>query len=233
VLSQRDIGEKRLRFNQGFILTSPKEKPSTDKAPANEAAQKILRSVPFDQGFHFATGMFTGETAVSLFSFYEELRTIDLQSVQFHFLRGDFQKWMRTILGDEELASRLDKISSGLIAEELRKVLVVTVQARLAELQTVSNASNKSTLSEVSGKSSDGPSRKFNVEELKNYSGQEGKPAYIVFSGKVYDVTDSALWQDGNHLGDHQAGKDLTAAIKSAPHGDEVLAKVKQVGILA
>jgi predicted heme/steroid binding protein len=233
VLSQRDIGKKRLRFNQGFILTSPKEKPSTDKAPASEAAQKILRSVPFDQGFHFATGMFTGETAVSLFSFYEELRTIDLQSVQFHFLRGDFQKWMRNILGDEELASRLDKISPGLIAEELRKVLVVTVQARLAELQTVSNASNKPTLSEVSAKSSEGPSRKFNLEELKNYNGTEGKPAYIVFEGKVYDVTDSGLWQDGNHLGDHQAGKDLTTAIKSAPHGDEVLAKVKQVGVLA
>jgi predicted heme/steroid binding protein len=214
-------------------LTSAKEKLSTEKTPNNNAVQHILRSVPFEQGFHFATGMYTGETAISLFSFYEELRTIDLLSVQFHFQRGDFQKWIRTTLGDEELAARIDKISSTLNAEEVKKTLLKTVQERLADLQTASNASNNQTTPEVNAKPSEGTPRKFNFEELKNYSGQDGKPAYMVFDGRVYDVTDSAFWQNGNHLGAHQAGKDLTGAIKSAPHGDEVLARVKQVGVLA
>lgn len=215
-------------MDTGFILTSAKEKPSTDKATVDKAAaQKILRSVPYEQGFHFASGSSknNSETAINLFSFYEELTTIESKWVKFHFQRRDFQNWIETTLGDQELASRIDKTLPQLTDEELKKKLLKTLQARLTELQTVSNIPSKQTISGEELK-------KFNVEELKQYNGQAGKTAYLTFEGKVYDVTDSNLWQGGNHMSAHQAGKDLTEAIKSAPHGTEVLSKMKQVGVL-
>ena len=77
------------------------------------------------------------------------------------------------------------------------------------------------------------PERKFKVEELKNYDGTNGKPAYIAFKGKVYDVTKIDLWAGGEHQGLHEAGKDLTEEIADAPHGEEVLKSAKLVGKLA
>jgi len=74
--------------------------------------------------------------------------------------------------------------------------------------------------------------RKFTPEELKQYDGREGRPAYIVYKGKVYDVSNSFLWIDGDHQGQHAAGKDLTEEMGLAPHGEETLERVKLVGVL-
>jgi predicted heme/steroid binding protein len=74
--------------------------------------------------------------------------------------------------------------------------------------------------------------RKFTLEELKQYDGKDGRPAYIAYKGKVYDVTDDYLWIDGDHQGEHAAGKDLTAEMVQAPHGEETLERVKLIGIL-
>jgi predicted heme/steroid binding protein len=74
--------------------------------------------------------------------------------------------------------------------------------------------------------------KKFTLEELKQYDGKDGRPAYIAYKGKVYDVTDDFLWVDGDHQGEHVAGKDLTEEMSQAPHGEETLERVKQIGIL-
>ena len=74
--------------------------------------------------------------------------------------------------------------------------------------------------------------KKFTVEELKNFNGQAGRPAYVGFKGKVYDVTDSASWSGGDHMG-HGAGQDLTMEMEIAPHADDVMEKMKIVGVLA
>lgn len=74
--------------------------------------------------------------------------------------------------------------------------------------------------------------RKFTLEELKQFDGRGDKPAYIAYKGKVYDVTESPLWMDGDHQGLHEAGKDLTQEISDAPHGEETLANIKVVGAL-
>ena len=78
----------------------------------------------------------------------------------------------------------------------------------------------------------EGVQRKFTLEELKQYDGKEGRPAYIAYKGKIYDVTDNYLWTDGDHQGEHTAGKDLTEAMRNAPHGEENLERVKLVGVL-
>ena len=74
--------------------------------------------------------------------------------------------------------------------------------------------------------------RKFTLEELKQYDGKDGRPVYVAYKGKVYDVTDSLLWMEGDHQGAHGAGKDLTEEMSQAPHGEETLANVKLIGIL-
>ncbi len=74
--------------------------------------------------------------------------------------------------------------------------------------------------------------RKFTLEELKQFDGKNGRPAYVGYKGKVYDVSDDYLWTDGNHQGEHGAGKDLTEEMSLAPHGEETLDRVKLVGVL-
>ena len=73
--------------------------------------------------------------------------------------------------------------------------------------------------------------RKFSTQELAAFNGKEGKAAYIGFKGKVYDVTESTQWLDGDHMG-HVAGQDLTDSMDIAPHDQDVLEKMKIVGDL-
>lgn len=215
---------------------SAKEKPSTDTATVDKiaAAQKTLSSVSYEKAFFFFTdiGKKTGEPAFNMSGLYEELRVIEPQSVRFHFQRKDFQNWVKDVLGDAELAQRINMIKTDLTDQDLRNELLKTVLTRFTELQILSFNASEQKSSEMSAKASDVELRKFNLEELKQYNGQAGKPAYLVFEGKVYDVTSSSSWQGGDHRGAHQAGKDLTEAIKTAPHSKEVFSKVKQIGVL-
>jgi predicted heme/steroid binding protein len=74
--------------------------------------------------------------------------------------------------------------------------------------------------------------RKFTSRELEEYNGKNGKPAYIAYQGKVYDLSQSSLWDGGEHMGMHQAGKDLTEELELAPHGEEMLKRAKLIGVL-
>jgi predicted heme/steroid binding protein len=73
----------------------------------------------------------------------------------------------------------------------------------------------------------------FTLEELADYDGRAGHRAYVAYEGKIYDVTESSFWTDGDHLGAHLAGRDLTAEMAEAPHGPDELKGVKLVGTLA
>ena len=74
--------------------------------------------------------------------------------------------------------------------------------------------------------------KKFTIKELEEYTGKNGKPAYVAYQGKVYDLSQSSLWIGGEHMGMHQAGKDITEELELAPHGEEILDRVKQIGVL-
>lgn len=74
--------------------------------------------------------------------------------------------------------------------------------------------------------------KKVTHEELAQNNGKNGKPAYIAYQGKVYEVSDSSFWMEGDHMGMHDAGKDLTEELEMAPHRDETFKRVKLVGEL-
>ena len=73
--------------------------------------------------------------------------------------------------------------------------------------------------------------KKFSISELNQFNGKNGNPTYVGYKGKVYDLTDSSQWIDGDHIG-HMAGQDLTEEMEIAPHGEEVMEKMKVVGVL-
>jgi hypothetical protein len=98
---------------------------------------KILSTVPHDKEFYFYAefGRYTGEAATDLVTFAQKLETINADSVNFHFQRNDYQNWIKTTVGDNVLAERIDHISRLLPIEDLRKELVSTVQTRIAQLK--------------------------------------------------------------------------------------------------
>jgi alpha-amylase len=119
-------------------------KIDTSKKPASVATpEKLLRSVPYESGFHFYTGIgnYTGVTATSLFEFVEKLQLVPVESVVFHFQRGDFQKWIKNTLGDDETATKIEQLkkwSSWSSEENLRKDILKAVEKRLSELKSQS-----------------------------------------------------------------------------------------------
>jgi hypothetical protein len=109
---------------------------------------KILRSVPEQEGFHFylAIGEPAGETAVSLADFVKKIELVDVRSVNFHYTRKDFEKWIRATFGDAELAlriGRIGKIRLGIEGEALRNEIIRTVKMRLNEIKPPLPATSK------------------------------------------------------------------------------------------
>ena len=73
--------------------------------------------------------------------------------------------------------------------------------------------------------------QEFDRESLARFNGQDGKPAYVACRGKVYDVGASRMWKAGAHMKRHAAGLDLSRDILAAPHGEEKLEDLPQVGV--
>jgi len=98
---------------------------------------KIVRTVPHHEGFHFFRdlGDPTGKVATSLADFLETMRNVDIHSVNFHFKRQDFTKWIIGILGDAELSRRISRIRKEAQGEDLREEIIWIVKGRLEELE--------------------------------------------------------------------------------------------------
>jgi predicted heme/steroid binding protein len=73
--------------------------------------------------------------------------------------------------------------------------------------------------------------RKVTLEELAQYDGSDGKPAYVAVNDTVYDVSNNPVWRGGNHYG-LIAGKELTAAFEGCHGVKEILNKLPIVGTL-
>lgn len=74
--------------------------------------------------------------------------------------------------------------------------------------------------------------KKFTAKELEEYNGKKGRPAYVAYQGKVYDLSQSSLWSGGEHMGMHQAGNDITEELELSPHGEEKLERANLIGVL-
>lgn len=103
-----------------------------------------LRVVSHAQAFHFytAVGDYTGVSAHSLEEFDNALQFVCPESIVFHFERGDFQNWIREIIGDSELAQKITDISMcerHLAADSCRKEIVCAVRIRILQLEVQKN----------------------------------------------------------------------------------------------
>lgn len=74
--------------------------------------------------------------------------------------------------------------------------------------------------------------RDLTSEELHSFDGREGRPAYVAYKGVIYDVTGSKFWKGGSHITKHLAGHDLTDVLKTAPHGEDKILSMPEVGNL-
>lgn len=101
-----------------------------------DAAGKVLRVVSVPDAFLFFVDAerYTGEFATSLAGLLEKLGKVPVESVEFHFGRGDFEKWVGRTLGDVELADRLRQIDRSIRGEELRAAIEERIRKRLEDL---------------------------------------------------------------------------------------------------
>jgi hypothetical protein len=76
-------------------------------------------------------------STTNLKDFAKKLRLVDVQSVDFHFSREDFRRWIQFILGDIELSTRIKRIPQDTRGERLRSELIRAVNERINELRKI------------------------------------------------------------------------------------------------
>jgi hypothetical protein len=111
--------------------------PMQKRAPmSNEMVQRIMRRVPYQEGFRLSRGIgdYTGQVATSLEDFAEMLGTVDLKSIDFHMERRDFEKWVVGIFGDEELAQIINR-RTVFQGENRRNELIIAIKNHLEDLK--------------------------------------------------------------------------------------------------
>ena len=126
---------RRIRCYLGYFML--KYATSKEQNISDSKIIKILSTMPYNKGFHFFTDLDhnTGETANSLETFTQKLETINANSITFHFQRKDFQNWLKTTVGDDVLAERINHINGQLPIEDLRNELVKIVKNRISQLR--------------------------------------------------------------------------------------------------
>jgi len=105
---------------------------------------RILRTLSREKAFYFFTsiGNYTGESATSLKEFMDKIDKVNVKSLEFHFYRGDFEKWIDEVLEDNDLAEYVRKLrGQGLTGDKLRIQLYTTVSKRYNNLTSQLNIS--------------------------------------------------------------------------------------------
>jgi len=100
---------------------------------------RILRKLPRENAFYFFTsiGNYTGENAASLEEFVDKVREVNVKSLEFHFYRGDFEKWVAEVLEDGELAEEIKNLKNlKPVADALRSQFYLLVSRRFEKLKS-------------------------------------------------------------------------------------------------
>ncbi|MCJ7614597.1 DUF5752 family protein [Candidatus Bathyarchaeota archaeon] len=108
------------------------------------AAKRFLRRLPAGMGFTFSYDFArsSGLTVHSLSEFVLTLKTVDVSSIRFHVEKGDFERWMRQVVGDDKLADEIAPVNrSGrrLKGEALRDKVLAITERRLKELKEITD----------------------------------------------------------------------------------------------
>ncbi len=137
--SQMDI-EFGIGFLSGYVMSKDVARANQPMHRSVALSLRALSTVAYSCGFHFYTdvGHDTGVTATSFEEFAEKLQTISLDSVKFHFERADFQRWIRTIFCDAELAESIGLISEEYSEENLRQEIINRVKNHITKLKATS-----------------------------------------------------------------------------------------------
>ncbi|UCG45269.1 MAG: glycoside hydrolase family 57 protein [Candidatus Bathyarchaeota archaeon] len=101
-------------------------------------AHRILRQLPSERGFNFfqESARPSPKTACSLVEFSSAIKLVAPKSIRFHIERGDFERWVRETIGDEELAAKIATLPyRGLRSNRLRRRLLEIVEKRVTQLQ--------------------------------------------------------------------------------------------------
>ena len=128
---------RKTQVKKQIIVKPTTIKPTTLKPTTLKPnTLKPLRTVPFENGFHFYTaiGKYTGITATNLSEFATKLQTISIESIKFHFQRKDFQNWIKYTLKDAALSERISRLKEKQSTEGLRKEILRTVEAVLLHI---------------------------------------------------------------------------------------------------
>lgn len=105
-----------------------------------QIANWYMRRLPADKAFTFFHEFArpTGLVVYSLSEFKSALKHVEAASVEFHVERGDFERWIRHIVGDNTLADEFTKVAGEKLAgEKLRKRLLATVENRVKDLEAL------------------------------------------------------------------------------------------------
>ena len=122
------------------------------KKTLKKIAKKALAKLPDEKSFRFNTSINkpTGMVARSLKEFMDDLKKVNLSSIEFHVSRGDFSNWISDSLKDSVLARNLKRLKN-LKGEQLRKRMIQTVESRYVALSK-SLQSTKAKIKKVTKK---------------------------------------------------------------------------------
>jgi len=104
------------------------------KTTAKKNPSQTSFSAPPQKAFYFYTniGAPTGQIASSLDEFSNQLKAVNVASIEFHIQRGDFENWVRDIFHNNKLAARLKLIKAlGLKGEKLREAVYEEVKRNM------------------------------------------------------------------------------------------------------
>lgn len=94
---------------------------------------RYLRTIGDDKAFYFYKdiGEYIGIKANNLEEFINVLQELDLEVIEFHMKRGDFEKWIRDVIGDKVLARSLSIIKAkGYGGEKLKNEVISRLKRR-------------------------------------------------------------------------------------------------------
>ena len=100
---------------------------------------RILRKLSRENAFYFFTsiGNYIGENAASLEEFVKKIGEVNAKSLEFHFYRGDFEKWVAEVLEDGELAEEIKSLKNlKPVGDALRGQLYLVVSKRFEKLKS-------------------------------------------------------------------------------------------------